>query len=141
MVYAARCGEALNKAKQFVPHGRWLPWLEENCRVSQPQAFRYMKLAREMPQLVENKTEARFRFESIRSAIAYLTASDEVKEKVDAAPEAPVTEKQIKTWEREYQLALGFLGWQHRTKIDRPVGISAPSGRFAKRMFRAPVVA
>lgn len=41
-------------------------------------------------------------FDSINSAIAYLSAPDEVKEQVDQSPN-PVTEKQIKELERKHR--------------------------------------
>lgn len=43
--HAARAGEALVAAKAQVPHGEWLPWLEENFHASQQTASRYMMIA------------------------------------------------------------------------------------------------
>jgi hypothetical protein len=42
---ALACGQALLKAKAQLPHGQFLPWLAKNFEGSQPQAWRYMKLA------------------------------------------------------------------------------------------------
>jgi hypothetical protein len=38
-------GLALIEAKKLVPHGQWLPWLRDNCGVSERRAQHYMKLA------------------------------------------------------------------------------------------------
>jgi ParB family chromosome partitioning protein len=44
---AAAAGALLLQAKKRVGHGRWLPWLEENCpQLSERQAQRYMALAK-----------------------------------------------------------------------------------------------
>ena len=42
---AIEAGEALNQAKEKLPHGQWLPWLEKNCLLSERTAQVYMKLA------------------------------------------------------------------------------------------------
>jgi hypothetical protein len=38
-------GAGLIEAKKLVGHGQWLPWLKENCGVSERRAQHYMKLA------------------------------------------------------------------------------------------------
>lgn len=43
--YAMESGSYLLAAKEQCAHGEWLPWLAENFEGSQPQAFRYMKVA------------------------------------------------------------------------------------------------
>lgn len=44
--HAVRCGELLNEAKAQVPHGAWLPWLNEHFPASHRTAQGYMRLAR-----------------------------------------------------------------------------------------------
>jgi Protein of unknown function (DUF3102) len=39
-------GELLVQAKEFVPHGTWLSWIERNCGFSHHIAERYMRIAR-----------------------------------------------------------------------------------------------
>jgi hypothetical protein len=39
-------GELLLEAKAKVPHGQWLPWLAENCAMSERTARNYMRLVR-----------------------------------------------------------------------------------------------
>lgn len=42
-------GIRLIEAKEMLPHGEWLPWLEKNVRFSEASAQNYMKVAREFP--------------------------------------------------------------------------------------------
>jgi len=42
---AMAAGRDLIEAKGKVPHGRWLPWLEKECGLSERTAQRYMRLA------------------------------------------------------------------------------------------------
>jgi hypothetical protein len=62
-----------------------------------------MKLASEMPLLLSN-TKTSSHLDGLEAAIAYLSASDEVKARVDESPE-PVGHRTIKTWEAEYKAA------------------------------------
>jgi predicted transcriptional regulator len=43
--HGLKAGDALNAAKVQMPHGSWLPWLEENTNVSRPTAQTYMRCA------------------------------------------------------------------------------------------------
>jgi hypothetical protein len=103
--YAAKCGEKLIQAKNACAHGEWLPWLEANCRVNQRQSQRYMRLAQEMPQLIDSNTSHGTHFDSIKTAIAYLSAPDDVKAEVDTSAE-PVTEKLIKQLKADHEKTL-----------------------------------
>ena len=40
-------GQRLNEAKELLPHGEWLPWLEERVQFSERTAQKFMALARE----------------------------------------------------------------------------------------------
>ena len=40
-------GQRLNEAKAMLPHGEWLPWLEEQVEFSERTARKFMRLARE----------------------------------------------------------------------------------------------
>ena len=101
--YAAKCGEKLIQAKTACAHGEWLPWLEKNCRVSRIQASKYMRLSKEMPEISNDNRS--YHFDSINTAIAYLSASDEVKAEVDTSSE-PVTEKLIKQLKVDHEKTL-----------------------------------
>lgn len=43
--HAIEAGRLLLQAKEQLPHGQFLPWLEANCQVSARQAQRYMRAA------------------------------------------------------------------------------------------------
>ena len=44
--YAIKAGEIMNHAKEILPHGEFLPWLEScGAEVSQPTAWRWMRMA------------------------------------------------------------------------------------------------
>jgi hypothetical protein len=53
--HAVNAGLALIEAKSRVKHSEWTTWLEENCRVGMRQAQKYMKVARELPTILEAK--------------------------------------------------------------------------------------
>lgn len=55
--HALACGDDLLTAKSKMKHGEWLPWLEENCDVTDRSARRYMTLAKLLPPLLESKTD------------------------------------------------------------------------------------
>ncbi len=45
-VRAVEVGELLLEAKASLPHGAWLPWLQEHAGISERTAQGYMRLAR-----------------------------------------------------------------------------------------------
>jgi hypothetical protein len=56
---AIRAGEALLEAKDLLnQHGAWLPWLRDNCQISERSAQRYMRLARNKDALTKNDSVA-----------------------------------------------------------------------------------
>lgn len=55
-----------------------------------------------MPSLIDSNAQSTAHFTGIETAIAYLSAPDEIKEQVDNSPD-PVTERQIKEWERKHR--------------------------------------
>jgi hypothetical protein len=77
----------LNEVKAALPHGEFGMWLEGNCRVKHRQAQRYMKLANEMPHLLEANTSSST-FLGLEAAMTYLSAPEEVKAEVEAKLEA-----------------------------------------------------
>lgn len=85
------------EAKAGVAHGEWLPWLEKNCRVSQPQASRYMSVAKNYPELSNPNYSPGNNMPGIKQAIALLTADEETKAIVQEKLEAgeTVTVKEI----------------------------------------------
>lgn len=80
---ANRAGELLNIAKAQVPHGRWIPWLTENCpKVSTRRAQEYMRLAREWPALQAKCADSAHL--TIDGALKLLAATE--PDKPDTAP-------------------------------------------------------
>jgi hypothetical protein len=67
VVHAIAAGQLLAEAKAQVPHGQWLPWLEENCAMSVRTAQLYMRIAKGKPALREAE---------IRNDVAHLTMND-----------------------------------------------------------------
>jgi len=57
---AMHIGELLTEQKAKCGHGKWLKWLKENVRFSQPTAWNYMRLHAERAKLstVDNLTDA-----------------------------------------------------------------------------------
>jgi hypothetical protein len=66
--HALNCGRLLLAAKDAVPRGEWLPWLEANCTVSVRMAQYYMRLVKQVPKLAANTQ--RVSFFSLREALA-----------------------------------------------------------------------
>jgi hypothetical protein len=56
--HAIAAGDLLIEAKAQVPHGRWLPWLTEHCAISERTAQAYMRVARSLGKLGEQKRNA-----------------------------------------------------------------------------------
>ena len=44
--HAIKCGNLLVEAKSELPHGQWLPWIKENCDLSERTTQAYMRLYR-----------------------------------------------------------------------------------------------
>jgi Protein of unknown function (DUF3102) len=68
---AMRCGDVLIKAKSVLKHGEWLPWLG-GTGISDRQAQKYMKLAREREQVETGKNEPGAHLPTINEALAEL---------------------------------------------------------------------
>ena len=48
---AKRIGELLNRVRDSLQHGQWLPWVEANCPFSERRAREFMQIADEWPRL------------------------------------------------------------------------------------------
>ena len=55
--HATKAGDLLLQAKASVKHGEWLPWLSANCSMSERTARNYMRLAKELPKLDDEKRQ------------------------------------------------------------------------------------
>lgn len=100
--HAIAAGELLLEAKEQVPHGEWLPWLEEHCGVTPRSAQGYMRLARHRAEL-EGKYETHVSHLTVREALNALAAptiaisSLETEEARSAAVEAIASGTNIRT--------------------------------------------
>jgi hypothetical protein len=85
--HALACGKLLIRAKDSLPHGQWLPWLEEHCPdISERLAQRYMRVARDMPR-IDTSNPTRVSDLSLRQALELLayTTKKARREGIDAA--------------------------------------------------------
>jgi hypothetical protein len=74
-------GSRLIEAKTLVPHGGWLPWLRDNCDISERTAQLYMKLAKNKVAIdAKSATVADL---GIRGAIAEITRLMEPESDID----------------------------------------------------------
>jgi hypothetical protein len=70
--HALEAGRLLLEAKAGLPHGAWLPWLRDNCKVPERTAQLYMRLARELPARLGGDESARLADLSITEAVDLL---------------------------------------------------------------------
>ena len=69
VIHAMAAGDLLIEAKAQVPHGQWLPWLAENCTISERTAQLYAKLAK-------NRATIEKAMSNPQSAVADLTLNE-----------------------------------------------------------------
>ena len=55
--HAIKCGVLLIAAKSGLPHGQWLPWIKQNCDLSERTTQAYMRLARRHEELDGEKAQ------------------------------------------------------------------------------------
>ena len=103
LVYAAKCGQKLLLAKAQCNHGEFKSWLDDNCKISIRHAQNYMKLAANMPELLNQNTQSIAYLPSITQAIELLSVPEEIREEVTAKIEAgeDVTIKEIQRLKKE----------------------------------------
>lgn len=96
VIYAARCGEKLREVSEGMRQEQFIEWLKSNCHVRKSQAYKYMKLAKEMPELLDKNIHSGGYLLGINQAIALITADDETKaivqERLDAGESVTVRE-------------------------------------------------
>ena len=102
VIYAVRCGAKLIEAKKQVAHGEWLPWLKDNCKVSQGYAYKYMQIANQYPELL-NANFAPARSFNLKQAIELLSAPEELKTEVMARIEngEDITRQEIRELKKQ----------------------------------------
>lgn len=102
VVYAARTGEKLLLAKAQCKHGEFGSWLNANCTVSARYATGFMRLAKEMPELLNSNRQTSSDL-NLNQALELLSAPEEVKTEVTAKIEAgeDVTIKEIQALKKQ----------------------------------------
>jgi Protein of unknown function (DUF3102) len=73
--HAVACGRLLIQAKDTVPHGGWLDWIDHNVTIGRRQAQKYMRLAEHPDALSNAKSNALLTIDSAISTIARPQAS------------------------------------------------------------------
>lgn len=84
---AREAGELLIQAKAQVDHGQWSDWLKANVQFSERTAQGYMRLAREIPKLCEEKAQHIEVF-PLRQALKAISSQQDVKIEYDPELEA-----------------------------------------------------
>jgi Protein of unknown function (DUF3102) len=115
--HALVAGELLTEAKGKIAHGRWLPWLEANCGLSERTAQRYMRLFNERGTLEANTT--RVSDLSIRGGLNLLAKPDtdqpfsEFEEWFEQQIDGPFNDWDLANWKGGW-LTTKFL---HQAKV------------------------
>jgi hypothetical protein len=76
--HSIAAGELLIEAKAKVPHGQWLPWLSDNCAISERTAQLYMRLAKNR-EAIEGQIRNGVADLSLNEAAALLMLSSDVR--------------------------------------------------------------
>jgi hypothetical protein len=84
--HAIAAGELLLQAKDQVPHGQWLPWLEEHCSISERTAQLYMRVAKNRTE-IENQIRNVIADLTLNEAAALLALSSDVRKLLQFAKE------------------------------------------------------
>ncbi|MFK4725850.1 hypothetical protein ABIE89_006950 [Bradyrhizobium niftali] len=77
-------GDLLVEAKAKVPHGQWLPWLKDNCAMSERTAQLYMRLAKNR-EAIEEQIRNGSADLSMNEAAALLMLSSDVRKLLEMA--------------------------------------------------------
>ncbi len=90
--HAVRAGVLLIEAKAGLPHGEWASWLYANCDFSARTARAYMRLAKELPKLDDEKRQRGAEM-PLREALVSI-ADPEAKDRKAVAGEIMALSKQ-----------------------------------------------
>jgi hypothetical protein len=103
VIYAARTGAKLNEVKESLGNdkAKFVEWLEANCNVKVAHAYNFIRLSKQMPQLLDSSVQTSVL--GLNQAIELLSAPEEVKTEVTAKIEAgeDVTIKEIQRLKKE----------------------------------------
>jgi hypothetical protein len=82
--HSIAAGELLIEAKAKVPHGQWLPWLRDNCAMSERTAQLYMRLAKNRT-AIEDQIRNGVADLNLNEAAALLMLGSDVRKVLDFA--------------------------------------------------------
>src|SRR5271163_3492730 len=84
--HAIAAGELLLEAKDQVPHGQWLPWLQKHCSIFERTAQLYMRVAKNRAE-IENQIRNDVADLTLNEATALLALSSDVRKLLQFAKE------------------------------------------------------
>ena len=95
--HAIKCGNLLAEAKSGLSHGQWLPWLKENCELSERTTQAYMRLARRYEELGGEEAQ---RVADLPVRQAMVAIADHQAEQVPGIwnKDEPASEEEIWAW-------------------------------------------
>jgi len=95
--HAIKCGVLLAEAKSGLSHGQWLPWLKENCELSERTTQAYMRLARRYEELDGEEAQ---RVADLPVRQAMVAIADHQAEQIPNIfnRDEPVSEEEIWAW-------------------------------------------
>src|SRR5262245_39772562 len=70
--HALECGHYLLEAKGKIPYWHWIPWVREQCEMSEQLAQRYMRVAKHWPQLGDSADASRVTHLSFRQVLELI---------------------------------------------------------------------
>lgn len=82
---AIECGRLLTAAKTQVPHGEWLPWIEDNLSFAPRQAQKYMRVAQHAAELPNATSKSYLTIDRALEALADHRAEESADEIVPAS--------------------------------------------------------
>jgi N6-adenosine-specific RNA methylase IME4 len=126
MEHAIAAGELLIQAKDQMPHGQWLPWLEKHCGVTTRSAQNYMKLAKHRTE-IESKYETVSHL-TVREALHALAAPALTISSLKTEEAKKVALESIKNGQNIRMAGRGArkLDYYDRTKSWKPKALEGP---------------
>ena len=79
LAHAMAAGDALIEAKEKVQHGQWLPWLKDNCAISDRTAQLYMRVAKNRAEIEKRQIRNDIADLNLNEAAAMLALSSDLR--------------------------------------------------------------
>lgn len=92
VIHAMAAGDLLIEAKAAIPHGRWLPWLADNCtELSERTVQLYMKLAKHRAVIEKQIPQCRSADLTLNEAAALCVLAGRIEKLMEFAKRAEIT--------------------------------------------------